>query len=507
MDTTLSDYYDLVSPDAGAMIESLRAFGYHFETSVADIIDNSIFAKAQKVWIDCVWDGENSTISIRDDGQGMTESSLVEAMRPGSKNPLLERDEKDLGRFGLGLKTASFSQCRKLTVGSKTDGNSAVFRYWDLDYVNYCGEWRLVRPNKENIPPVFSSLDNMPCGTIVLWEKIDRMTKGTEVSNKKHKDQFYFYLDTLRTHLGMIFHRYLSKPNGLKIILNNREIKPWDPFLKSNPATQHLPEEQISYNGKKIIVRPYVLPHRSKLTDAEFELAGGPGGWNERQGFYIYRNERLIVPGDWLGLESAKGQLIRKEQFTKLARIMIDIPNSLDNDWKIDVKKSVARPPHQIKDDFERISRLTIKEAISVFQYRGKASERISESSITFPWITSNLHGTYHYSINREHPLVSDILQTAGSSEKKIRVLLRLIEETVPVPLIILNGSTNPDKIQRPFEESPEEMKRVLEVIWKSLIDSGTSKEDAKKTLQHMEPFTDYPDFVNNFIQNQTGEN
>ena len=94
------------------------------------------------------------------------------------------------------------------------------------------------------------------------------------------------------------------------------------------------------------------MPHRSKLTDAEFELAGGPGGWNERQGFYIYRNERLIVPGDWLGLESAKGQLIRKEQFTKLARIMIDIPNSLDNDWKIDVKKSVARPPHQIKDAF-----------------------------------------------------------------------------------------------------------------------------------------------------------
>jgi len=507
MDTTLSDYYDLVSPDAGAMIESLRAFGYHFETSVADIIDNSIFAKAQNVWIDCVWDGENSTISIRDDGQGMTESALVEAMRPGSKNPLQERDIKDLGRFGLGLKTASFSQCRKLTVGSKIDGKSAVFRYWDLDYINYCGEWRLVRPNKENIPPIFSILDNMPCGTIVLWEKIDRMTKGTDVSNKKHKEQFFASLDILKTHLGMIFHRYLSKPNGLKIILNSREIKPWDPFLKSNPATQHLPEEQIPYNGKKIIVRPYVLPHRSKLTDAEFELAGGPGGWNERQGFYIYRNERLIVPGDWLGLESAKGQLIRKEQFTKLARILVDIPNSLDNDWKIDVKKSVARPPHQIREDFERISRLTIKEAIAVYQYRGKASDRISEPSITFPWITSHLHGTYHYSINREHPLVSDILQTAGSSEKKIRALLRLIEETVPVPLIILNGSTNPDKIQRPFEDAPEEMKRVLEVIWKSLIESGTSKEDAKKILQHMEPFSDYPDFVNNFIQNQTGEN
>ena len=178
------------------------------------------------------------------------------------------------------------------------------------------------------------------------------------------------------------------------------------------------------------------MPHRSKLTDAEFELAGGPGGWNERQGFYIYRNERLIVPGDWLGLESAKGQLIRKEQFTKLARIMIDIPNSLDNDWKIDVKKSVARPPHQIKDDFERISRLTIKEAISVFQYRGKASERISESSITFPWITSNLHGTYHYSINRKIPWYRTFCRLPGHLRKKYGSCFGLLRKQFRSPLL-----------------------------------------------------------------------
>ena len=110
MDTSLSDFYDLVPPDAGAMIESLRAFGYHLETSIADIIDNSISAEAHNVRINCVWKGELSTISITDDGKGMTEEQLVRAMRPGSKNPLEERDENDLGRFGLGLKTASFSQ-------------------------------------------------------------------------------------------------------------------------------------------------------------------------------------------------------------------------------------------------------------------------------------------------------------------------------------------------------------------------------------------------------------
>ena len=508
MNTTLSDFYDIVSPDAGAMIETLRAFGYHLETAVADIIDNSISSEAQNIWIDCTWCGEKSTISIRDDGHGMTEDVLKNAMRPGSTNPLQEREAKDLGRFGLGLKTASFSQCRRLTVGSKSDGNEPAIRYWDLDYVNLCGEWRLAKPNKENIPPVFSILNESKSGTIVLWENIDRMTKGTDADNKKHQDHFLAQLDILKTHLEMVFHRFLAKPRGLKIILNGREIKPWDPFLTNHPSTQHLPLGYIDYCGKKITIKPFVLPHRSKLDDASYEMAGGPGGWNERQGFYIYRNERLIVPGDWLGLVLRKGQPIRKEQHTKLARIMVDIPNSFDGDWKINVKKSEAKPPNLIKDKFRDIARDTINSAIKVYQFRGKVSERKGDSPFIFPWSTSVQHGIYHYSINRDHPLVMEILQNAGDNKKKIQAMLRIIEETVPVPLIILNGSNNPDKIQRPFEDAPpEELKSVLEEIWTALIDSGTPEEDAKKRLQYMEPFSDYPDFVNIFIKNQTGEN
>jgi len=506
METTLYDFYDIVSPDAGAMIESLRAYGYHLETSIADIIDNSISAEARNVWIECSWDGENSTIAIRDDGHGMSEEVLINAMRPGSKNPLQERDPKDLGRFGLGLKTASFSQCRKLTVGSKAENSDTAIRCWDLDYVNLCGEWRLARPNPEDIPAEFSALNDMKSGTVVLWEKIDRMIKGTETDNQKHQDLFFEQLDILKSHLSMVFHRFLEKPNGLKIFINGKEIRPWDPFLRNHPSTQHLPLGFIEYGGKQIIVKPFVLPHRSKLDDKSYELAGGPGGWNDRQGFYVYRNERLIVPGDWLGLVFKKGQPIRKEQHTKLARIMVDIPNSFDGDWKIDVKKSVARPPNLIRNEFLRISRLTIDKAISVYRYRGKADVR-PDSLFTFPWSTSVQHGTYHYSINRDHPLVMDILRNSGDNRKKIQAMLRIIEETVPVPLIILNGSNNPDKIQRPFEGSPpDELKNVLEEIWDSLINTGVSREKAESRLIHMEPFSDYPAYVTEFIQRKDSE-
>ena len=502
MEKTLYDFYDIVSPDAGAMIETLRAYGYHLETSIADIIDNSISADAHNIWIDCSWDGEKSTISIRDDGYGMTEKVLINAMRPGSTNPLQERDPKDLGRFGLGLKTASFSQCRKLTVGSKAENNDPALRCWDLDYVNLCGEWRLARPNKDEIPSVFSALDDMKSGTIVLWEKIDRLTKGTDPENTKHKDHFFEQLDILKDHLAMVFHRFLEKPSGLKIFLNDKAIKPWDPFLRNHPSTQHLPLSHITYCNKKISVKPFILPHRSKLDDKTYDLAGGPGGWNERQGFYLYRNERLIVPGDWLGLVFKKGQPIRKEQHTKLARILVDIPNSFDGDWKIDVKKSVARPPNIIRDDFQRISRLTIEQAISVYRYRGKIPDREKSPSFSFPWSTTVQHGVYHYSINREYPLIADIIKNSGESGKKIQAVLRIIEETVPVPLIILNGSNNPDKIQRPFEDAPsEELKSVIAEIWNSMIDSGLTPDVAKKRLGQIEPFSDYPEYVTEFIR------
>lgn len=507
MKTTLYDFYDIVSPNAGAMIESLRAYGYHLETSIADIIDNSISAEASNVWIDCTWEGEKSTITIRDDGYGMTEDVLKNAMRPGSKNPLQERDAKDLGRFGLGLKTASFSQCRKLTVGTKAMGHETAIRCWDLDYVNLCGEWRLVKPKDDDVNPVFSNLEGMKSGTIVLWEKIDRLTKDSDVDNLKHKDNFYEQFDILKNHLAMVFHRFLEKPAGLKIFLNDKEIKPWDPFLRNHPSTQHLPLSYVTYSGKKISIKPYVLPHRSKLDDKTYEHAGGPGGWNERQGFYLYRNERLIVAGDWLALGFKKGQPIRKEQHTKLARILVDIPNSFDGDWKIDVKKSVARPPALIKEEFQRIARLTLEQAISVYRFRGKVIERNSESAFTFPWNTSVQHGVYHYSINRDHPLVAEIIRNSGDSEKKIQAMLRIIEETVPVPLIILNGSNNPDKIQRPFEDAPsDELKSVLTEVWNAMINSGVSSGDVKKRLANMEPFSDYPVFVAEFIRNRESE-
>lgn len=488
--------FDIVNPDPGALIESLRAFGYSLEASIADIVDNSIVAGARNIHIQFSWRGEQSTIAIMDDGCGMIEDELINAMRPGSRNPLESRDPADLGRFGLGLKTASFSQCRKLTVGSKACGHNIAIRSWDLDYVNQCGEWRLQRGDLDHADGLFSTLDGLESGTIVLWEQVDRLVRGAETDDQQRENLFYEHIDVVKKHLAMVFHRFMGGRDSLKIDINGRVLEPWDPFLRNHPATQQLPEEPLHHAGRRIIVRPYVLPHRSKLDDQMFELAGGLGGWNVRQGFYIYRNNRLIVAGDWLGLG------FRKEAHTKLARILVDIPNSMDDDWKIDVKKSVARPPASLREDFKRIARLTIERAIAVYRHRGRIVERQTAEDFIFPWNTNVCRNTYYYTVNRRHPLVAAVLENSGDQKKGVEAMLRLIEETVPVQTIILNSVDNPDRLYLPFENHPkEELRAVMREIWDSMRHSGISIGEAEKRLINMEPFCNYLEHVSVFLE------
>lgn len=216
-------------PDAAALIETFRAIGYSLSTALADLLDNSISAGASKIWIDFIWDGEDSTLSIRDNGKGMDLPALLNAMKPGSKSPSEDRQPGDLGRFGLGLKTASFSQCRSLTVISKEKGNEIFSRTWDLDYVVEKGDWYLLAPPP--YPEHKALLEEQERGTVVIWDKMDRLVKGLVKDNENHLDQFLKALDLASAYLAMVFHRFMET-GKLKIYLRNNPLEPWDPFLK-----------------------------------------------------------------------------------------------------------------------------------------------------------------------------------------------------------------------------------------------------------------------------------
>ena len=187
-------------PDASSMIETFRAIGYSIDTAIADIIDNSITAEAKNIWVDYIWDGPNTVLSILDDGNGMNNEELIQAMRPGSKNPLFTRDNNDLGRFGLGLKTASFSQTRKFTVFSKRVDCKTCLWSWDLDYVNKSQSWELIKycPEENNWN---EKVEKLTSGTCVIWWDLDRITKDTKEDSEDSKNKFLETMESVKSHL------------------------------------------------------------------------------------------------------------------------------------------------------------------------------------------------------------------------------------------------------------------------------------------------------------------
>lgn len=495
--------YVLAEPRASAMVESLRAVGYSPQTAVADLIDNSIAAGASNIWINFWWSGQDSFVSIRDDGHGMDPRELTMAMRPGTIGPLEHREAGDLGRFGLGLKTASFSQCRRLTVGSRRGGRPHGFRRWDLDYVQKHDEWRLLTAPADGSESRFDALDDMDHGTIVLWECLDRVVGDARSDNQRVHDHFTAIVRDVDDHLAMVFHRFLSgsKPR-LKIWFENgadpKPVEPWDPFLEVHPATFCTPEEEIEFAGGVVRVKGYVLPHKSKLTAEQHRSAGGPGGWNQRQGFYVYRSERLVVPGSWLGI-GADRQWVREEHY-KLARIKVDIPNSMDLEWHLDVKKSDARPPAAIRERLKDLALVVRGQAKTVFASRGGVpNSKRRNVAPERPWKPIQVGERPAYRIDRMHPLIKQVReQTKADTKQLLESMLRLLEETVPIERIWIDASEQDQAHLAPFETADDgEVAALARQTYSALIEySACSSADAFDRLLRMEPFARRPELI-----------
>lgn len=473
-------------PEAASLAESLRAFSYQLPTAVADLIDNSITAKARHVWVDFHWDGPESVLCVTDDGEGMDEETLRKAMRAGSQSPTATRQPHDLGRFGLGLKTASFSQCRRLTVRSLRRNDDAT-RCWDLDHVVSVNEWQLLKQADAAAEPHFKRLSTLASGTAVLWQKLDRLTAGQRTDDDRHHQLFLERAKSVREHLSMVFHDLMSGRDALTIFLNGRAIEAWDPYLLGQPATQALPQTRLKLRGSIIEVSPVVLPHHSRVARAVHEAAAGPKGWNAHQGFYVYRNRRLLVPGDWLGFGWAK------DEHYKLARIRVDMPNNLDHDWGIDVTKSRALPPPLLRDELRRIGDATRSIAKRVFSYRGAMLAPRAEQERVLLWQPKAKHGKIFYRLNREHPLLKAATSTA-TNRAALNAVFRLIEETVPVPHITIQNSEHPDSLAAPFELAQDsQVREVMEQAFASLRSSGYSHEEAVNRLRTIWPFELFP--------------
>ena len=440
-------------PYAPTLIESTRAIGYSLEASVADIIDNSIAANAKNIDIN-FFPINDPYIAILDDGNGMTEKEIDIAMRYGSKSPIEKRERGDLGRFGLGLKTASLSQCRCLTVLSK-QGKRIEGRKWDIDHVASVGDWSLIVLDEQDMRevPHISELKKYETGTLVVWQKLDRLMAGE--SNFEYS--LGQKMDRVRNHLSLIFHRYIAGEFGiskLKLMINGDEINEIDPFL-TGKSIQVMDDEVLLIQGNKIIVRSYILPHISKLTASEIKKLGGEEGLRKQQGFYVYRNKRLLVWGTWFRMR-------RKDDLSKLARIRVDIPNTLDDLWTLDIKKSTALPPFEVRKNLNIIINKVAEKSKRTWTFRGK--KEVNDTKISVWNRMKNNQGGFYYEINREYPLVQQIIKLKPEIRGSLNALLKLIERGLPLNQLYVDLN-NDERISNENVQTVVEIKKMLEDI------------------------------------------
>lgn len=414
-----------VIPDPVSLIESMRAVGYTVEAAVADIVDNSLSAEARAVQVQYDAAAGNPFLAILDDGWGMAPDELTHAMRHGSSNPTDQRGATDLGRFGLGLKTASLSQCRKLTVVSSKDGVLSA-RCWDLDVVRQTGRWLVVVPDESVIEalPLIKRLKAQASGTLVVWQDLDRLTAGA----KDVQAEMTARMEPLLEHLALVFHRFAQKEGlhpPVHITVNGLALPHRDPFLATNQFRQELEGQSIRHERGVVEVRPFVLPPISRLTEEEIETAGGRDGLRGTQGFYIYRARRLVIWGTWF-------RLVPKHEAYKLTRVRVDIPNSFDELWALDIKKSAAYPPDAIRNRLKQLIPHFANKSRTAIVYPGRKNRH--DVAIVPLWDRLEpKHGSFSYQVNVDHPLVARFSESLNADQQRhMQTILEYLASSLP---------------------------------------------------------------------------
>jgi len=445
----------LTQPSAAPVIQALRSIGYNANTAIADLVDNCIDAKALNIEIDFDYREGNGIIQIIDNGLGMNEVDIQMAMNIGSKDPRNERRIQELGRFGMGLKTASFSLGRRLCVMSK-QGDLIVERCWDLDYVSEKNEWYLHARIPDEVRKHMKNFIG-ESGTIVVIDKLDRfMRAGTNQSIKVKS--FLEKVKKVQLHLSFIFHS-LIEDKKFQLRINENEIKPWNPFLVEHDYTNKLSLQKLKQDGINIDVRAFVLPHTSHLNQIEYKTLGGPKGWRDQQGFYIYRENRLLYFGDWLGM-------FPKDAPSQLARIRVDLSNEADELWQVDVKKSSVTPPEgPIRDRLKAIAKEVRIQSKEIFYFRAKTSgEHPSIKGNVNPWLHSGQDNGPEFILNRSHPILTELLERIDDdSAKLINMYLKLVQLGSPSNVIHIT-KVETGQIQEVSEADTEIIIQLAEI-------------------------------------------
>lgn len=493
-------------PIAPTLMGSLRSMGYSFESAVADVIDNSISAHATLVKVLFPTTPlEPTAVGILDDGDGMSDGVLFEAMRYGSMASEAERDKHDLGRFGMGMKAASLSQCRNLTVVSYSDGKRSAYT-WDYVYIQKKQQWIIQELSSHEIDelPYIRLIAEQSKGTLVIWSDFDVLSKSSDGQVYETLVDLKKVLDKA---LALIFHRYLSA-NGdtkLRIQINNQVVKPLDPFLERHPKTTSKKERTIAINDSKgieriIRIKPFVLPFATDLSDNDKKQIGGIENLRAKQGFYVYRNNRLIIWGTWFGMK-------QRAELTKNARIRVDIPNTLDDIWGIDIKKQNASIPKRILNQLRKTVLDALETSVNQQTYRGRTAKIDDETDYIWDRIEGR-NQMFYYQVNRESKLFQFVKEKMSDEDfNYLEMLITEIENNIPTQQMYIDKSN--EAIMTEVTSSRFDDVFQIAVTMVSTIKKSTNSETGNiiNGLMKSEPFCKFPELRKKLTDNFKEDN
>ena len=417
-----------VIPSARRLIRSLRDMGYDFSSAVADLIDNSIAAQSTLVAIDVEFDGDDSWVRIADNGIGMSNAELKEAMRYGAER---DYDADDLGKFGLGLKTASMSQCQRLSVASRVNKQRAEIAAfcWDLDHIEKTNRWEILALEREHLGPAIRKPLRDNTGTVILWQRLDRVLGYKHPYSEAARKRLLSMCREVEEHIAMVFHRFLSgevQGKRLKILVNGNPVQPWDPYCRKELNTQRLSPITVSIEQEnlkgQVELEPFILPHQEQFSSlSAFVQASGPAKWNRQQGFYIYRANRMIQSGGWSNLRTI-------DEHTKLARVALSFSPNLDEAFKINVAKMRAQLPAQLREEIkESIARVATL-ARATYGQKGKKSPK--DGRVKVDETPSRVSSVKEFPKPSERPIQLR-LWSLDEIEERLRVIASHTERSV----------------------------------------------------------------------------
>lgn len=473
-----------VSPSTN-IIGVLGSSGYTLETALADIVDNSIAAKANEIRLRFnVKNLDDDTVMIMDNGCGMSLETMKKAAILAHIGKDEKRDVEDLGRYSLGLKSASMSFCDRLYIVSKEknkEANTVILDFGEIIKNHLWNAYEASVPEYENL------IDES--GTIIVWKKLKIVNKNQfdrRLLNEK--------IASVELHFSHIFSDYL-KNNYLKIFIEKNEVTPWDPFMLCLDNTKIVSKDVLMFKDKKILITVYILPVASSLTETLQKTMIGRG-LGEQQGFYIYRNGRIISEGGWLNLPGLT--IDNKSQY---ARIRVDIPTTLDDEFKVNFMKNSVEIPEELKTQFIKIAKIAKRESLHNYAYmKDPTLKKRKKKKDAIPvWSVTNTDAGIYLNINENHPIIMEITKDLTIRNRK--KLFSLLSKNIPVDRVQSNDFNN-----KGYTE--QEIKQLLQETFDSLKGEGLTLEEIKQKMSNMEPFNQevYFSYLVEFFYKDGGE-